>query len=188
MPGDRWQQLANLRTFLAYMWAHPGKQLLFMGSEFGQESEWAESRELDWWLLDNSDHRGVHSLVRDMNALYKATAALWSLDTEGAGFQWIDANDSDNNVFSFIRRPADPADGPLVCVSNFSAVPHHDYVLGLPQAGSWTEVLNTDAAFYSGSGVGNLGVVTAVDGSHHGQPASASVTLPPLGTVWLRPS
>ncbi len=95
MPGDRWQQLANLRTFLAYMWAHPGKQLLFMGSEFGQEAEWAESRELDWWLLDNADHRGVHSLVRDMNQIYKETSALWSLDTEGAGFQWIDANDSE---------------------------------------------------------------------------------------------
>ncbi|MEP7088906.1 MAG: 1,4-alpha-glucan branching protein GlgB [Nocardioidaceae bacterium] len=188
MPGDRWQQLANLRTFLAYMWAHPGKQLLFMGSEFGQESEWAESRELDWWLLDNADHRGVQSLVRDMNQVYKATSALWSLDTDGAGFDWIDANDSSNNVFSFIRRPKDPADGPLVCVANFSAVPHYDYVLGLPQAGSWTEVLNTDAEYYAGSGVGNLGAVQAVDGSQHGQPASASVTVPPLATLWLRPS
>ena len=188
MPGDRWQQLANLRTFLAYMWAHPGKQLLFMGSEFGQESEWAESRELDWWLLDNADHRGVHSLVRDMNAIYKETSALWSLDTEGSGFSWIDANDSANNVFSFIRFPKDPDDDPLVCVANFSAVPHHNYRLGLPRAGSWTELLNTDAGTYSGSGVGNLGVVTADQGEHHGQPASASVTVPPLATLWLRPS
>ncbi len=188
MPGDRWQQLANLRTFLAYMWAHPGKQLLFMGSEFGQESEWAESRELDWWLLDNADHRGVHSLVRDMNAIYKETSALWSLDTEGSGFSWIDANDSANNVFSFIRFPKDPDDDPLVCVANFSAVPHHNYRLGLPRAGSWTELLNTDAGTYSGSGVGNLGVVTADQGEHHGQPASASLTVPPLATLWLRPS
>jgi 1,4-alpha-glucan branching enzyme len=191
MPGDRWRQLANLRTFLAYMWAHPGKQLLFMGSEFGQESEWAESRELDWWLLDNADHRGVHSLVRDMNGIYRATSALWSLDNDASGFEWIDANDSSNNVFSFIRKPAldrYPADGPLVCVANFSAVPHFEYRLGLPQAGSWTEVLNTDAESYSGSGVGNLGAVQATEGAQHGQPAVATVTVPPLATVWLRPS
>ena len=188
MPGDRWQQLANLRTFLAYMWAHPGKQLLFMGSEFGQESEWAEGRELDWWLLDNADHRGVHSLVRDMNGIYKDTSALWSLDNDPAGFDWIDANDSGNNVFSFIRKPKDPGDGPLVCVANFSAVPHHGYRLGLPQAGSWSEVLNTDADVYAGSGVGNLGEVRAEEGPHHGQPASATVTVPPLATLWLRPS
>ncbi len=188
MPGDRWQQLANLRTFLAYMWAHPGKQLLFMGSEFGQESEWAEGRELDWWLLDNADHRGVQSLVRDMNGIYKDTSALWSLDNDPAGFDWIDANDSGNNVFSFIRKPKDPREGPLVCVANFSAVPHHGYRLGLPQAGSWSEVLNTDADVYAGSGVGNLGEVRAEDGAHHGQPASATVTVPPLATLWLRPT
>jgi 1,4-alpha-glucan branching enzyme len=187
MPGDRWQQLANLRTYLAYMWAHPGKQLLFMGSEFGQEAEWAESRELDWWLLDNADHRGVHSLVRDMNRVYRDTSALWSLDNDGSGFGWIDANDSSNNVFSFIRLPKDPDDGPLVCVANFSAVPHHGYRLGLPRGGEWTEVLNTDADAYSGSGVGNMGVVAADEGEHHGQPASATITLPPLATLWLRP-
>jgi len=188
MPGDRWQQLANLRTYLAYMWAHPGKQLIFMGTEFGQESEWAEGRELDWWLLDNADHRGVHTLVRDMNRIYRETSALWSLDTEGSGFDWIDANDSANNVFSFARLPKDPSDGPLVCVANFSAVPHHDYRLGLPQAGAWSEVLNTDAGVYAGSGVGNLGVVQAEDGPQHGLPASATVTLPPLATLWLRPA
>ena len=159
MPGDRWQQLANLRTYLAYMWAHPGKQLLFMGQEFGQESEWAESRELDWWLLDNPDHRGVHSLVRDMNRIYRDTSALWSLDIEGSGFQWIDANDSSNNTFSFIRYPKNPDDDPLVCVANFSAVPHHAYRLGLPRSGAWQELLNTDADAYAGSGVGNLGEV-----------------------------
>jgi 1,4-alpha-glucan branching enzyme len=188
MPGDRWQQLANLRTFLAYMWAHPGKQLLFMGCEFGQESEWAEGRELDWWLLDNADHRGVHSLVRDMNRIYRETSALWSLDTSGAGFEWIDANDSGNNVFSFIRKPKDEADGPLVCVANFSAVPHHGYRLGLPQDGPWAELLNTDADAYSGSGVGNMGGVEATEGPHHGLPASATVTVPPLATLWLRPA
>jgi 1,4-alpha-glucan branching enzyme len=188
MPGDRWRQLANLRTFLAYMWAHPGKQLLFMGSEFGQESEWAENRELDWWLLDNADHRGVHTLVRDMNRIYRETPAFWSLDTEGSGFEWVDANDSSNNVFSFVRKPRNAKDGPVVCVANFAAVPHHDYRLGLPFAGPWTEVLNTDADAYSGSGVGNMGVVTATDSSQHGMPASATITVPPLATLWLRPA
>ncbi len=191
MPGDRWQQLANLRCFLAYMWAHPGKQLVFMGTEFGQESEWAESRELDWWLLDNADHRGVQSLVRDMNRTYRDTPALWALDTEGSGFSWIDANDSSNNVFSFVRRGNDPSrpegrEGTeLVCVANFSAVPHHGYKLGMPAAGEWSEVLNTDADGYAGSGVGNMGTVTAVDEPWHGQPASATLTVPPLGAVWL---
>jgi len=187
MPGDRWQQLANLRTYLAYMWAHPGKQLLFMGSEFGQESEWAENRELDWWLLDNADHRGVHSLVRDMNRIYRQTSALWSLDNDGSGFEWVDANDSANNVFSFVRKPKDSSEPALVCVANFAAVPHHDYQLGLPHAGDWSEVLNTDAEAYSGSGVGNLGTVRATDSSRHGMPASATVTVPPLATLWLRP-
>jgi 1,4-alpha-glucan branching enzyme len=183
MPGDRWRQLANLRCYLAYMWAHPGKQLIFMGSEFGQESEWAESRELDWWLLDNADHRGVQSLVRDLNRVYRDTPALWALDVEGSGFSWIDANDSTNNVFSFIRR--DNSGSELVCVSNFSAVPHDDYRLGMPAAGEWSEVLNTDAEGYAGSGVGNLGSVTAVEEPWHGLPASATLRVPPLGTVWL---
>jgi 1,4-alpha-glucan branching enzyme len=186
MPGDRWRQLANLRCFLAYMWAHPGKQLIFMGTEFAQESEWAESRELDWWLLDNADHRGVQSMVRDMNRLYRDTPALWTLDNDGSGFSWIDANDSSNNVFSFIRRSSSPADPPLVCVANFAAVPHEGYRLGMPAAGTWREALNTDADIYAGSGVGNLGSVEAVDESWHGQPASATITVPPLGALWLQ--
>jgi 1,4-alpha-glucan branching enzyme len=170
------------------MWAHPGKQLLFMGSEFAQEAEWAEGRELDWFLLDNADHRGVHSLVRDMNRLYRDTPALWSLDTEGSGFEWIDADDAGRNVFSFIRKPRDAHDLPLVCVANFAAVPHLDYRLGLPQGGDWDEVLNTDADVYAGSGVGNLGTVHATGEPSHGQPASASVAVPPLGALWLRPA
>ncbi len=183
MPGDRWRQLANLRSFLAYMWAHPGKQLLFMGSEFGQESEWAESRELDWWLLDHGEHRGVQSLVRDLNRVYRDTPALYTLDNDPAGFQWIDANDSTSNVFSFIRSGSNGSQ--LVCVSNFSAVPHHGYRLGLPSAGTWVEALNSDADLYAGSGMGNLGVVEATGDAWHGQPASATVSLPPLGTLWL---
>ncbi|CAI9404812.1 1,4-alpha-glucan branching protein GlgB [Nocardioides sp. T2.26MG-1] len=183
MPGDRWQQLANLRAYLGFMWAHPGKQLLFMGAELGQESEWAESRELDWWLLDHPEHRGVQSLVRDLNTAYVDSPALWMRDHEPEGFQWIDANDAGRNVFSFIRRGGD-AD--LVCVSNFAAVPHEGYRLGLPAAGEWDEVLNTDADLYSGSGVGNFGAVTAVEGEWSGQPAHATIVVPPLATVWFR--
>src|SRR4028118_1959623 len=144
MPGDRWQQLDNPRAYLALMRAHPGKQLLFMGSEFGQESEWSESRSLDWWLLDNPDHRGLQHLVRDLNARYTELPALWTLDAGPSGFSWIDANDAGNNVFSFVR--ADGKGGLLACVANFSAVPHDGYRLGLPETGTWAEVLNTDAA------------------------------------------
>ena len=183
MPGDRWQQLANLRAYLAFMWAHPGKQLLFMGSEFGQESEWAESRSLDWWLTDNPDHRGVQTLVHDMNRVYAQTRALWSRDVDPAGFAWIDANDAGNNVFSFLRWGDDGS--VMACVTNFSAVPHEGYRLGLPFTGPWQEVLNTDAESYVGSGVGNLGAVEAADEGWHGQPASTALRVPPLGTVWL---
>jgi 1,4-alpha-glucan branching enzyme len=183
MPGDRWQQLANVRALLAYMWAHPGKQLLFMGCEFGQESEWSEGRSLDWWLLDNPDHRGLQQLVRDLNRIYRATPALWSQDSNWRGFQWIDANDASNNTFSFLRWGSDGS--MLACITNFSAVPHENYRVGLPCAGTWREVLNTDAELYSGSGVGNLGAVEAVEESWHGQPASVTLRVPPLGTVWL---
>ena len=186
MPGDRWQQLANLRALLAYMWAHPGKQLLFMGCELAQDNEWSEQRELDWWLLDDPYHRGVQDLVGDLNRAYRDLPALWSSDSDPAGFSWIDANDTTSNVFSFLRR-GKQADGALLaCVANFAAVPHGDYRLGLPAAGRWTEVVNTDSEAYRGSGVGNLGGVDAVDTPWHGQPASTTLTLPPLGTVWLR--
>jgi 1,4-alpha-glucan branching enzyme len=186
MPGDRWQQLANLRNYLAFMWAHPGKQLIFMGCEFGQESEWAEARELDWWLLDHPEHAGVQSLVRDLNRVYAETPALWGRDHDPAGFAWLDANDAPHNVFSFVRSA--PGAPPLVCVANFAATPQHDYRVGLPSAGEWREVLNTDAESYTGSGVGNLGSVTAVAEERDGQPASASLSVPPLGTVWLSPA
>jgi 1,4-alpha-glucan branching enzyme len=183
MPGDRWRQLANLRAYLAYMWAHPGKQLIFMGIEMAQESEWAESRELDWWLLEHIEHKGVHDLVADLNGTYRANEALWSLDQDPAGFSWIDANDNLSNVFSFLRSGKDG--GQVACISNFSATPRYDYRLGLPSAGEWSEILNTDSDLYYGSGVGNLGTVTASDEQWHGRPASAVVQLPPLGTIWL---
>ena len=183
MPGDRWQQMANLRAFLAYMWAHPGKQLLFMGSEFAQDSEWSEERSLDWWLLDYAEHSTVQRLVRDLNAIYRRSPALWQTDPDPEAFRWIDANDANNNTFSFLRRAPDGS--LLACIANFAGVTHEDYRLGLPRTGRWDEVLNTDAEFYNGSGVGNLGAVEAADTPWHGLPASTVLRVPPLGTVWL---
>ena len=188
MPGDRWQQLANVRAYLALMWAHPGKQLLFMGSEFAQEGEWNHSRELDWWLLDQPAHRGVHDLVRDLNVMYKDNPALWSQDLSPDGFRWVDANDAAGNVFSFLRFGTAGPNDVLACVVNFSANPHIDYRIGLPLQGRWDEVLNTDSSAYGGSGVGNLGGVDADAKSWHGLPASAQLSLPPLGALWLRPA
>ena len=184
MPGDRWQKLANLRAYLAYMWAHPGKQLLFMGSEFGQDTEWSEARSLDWWLLDHPEHAGLHRLVGDLNRVYVASSELWELDHDPRGFAWIDANDSGSNVFSFLRFAEDGT--ALACVANFANAVHSGYRVGLPCTGRWTEVLNTDADVYTGSGVGNMGGVDATEDPHHGLPASATLTLPPLATVWLR--
>jgi 1,4-alpha-glucan branching enzyme len=184
IPGDRWQQMATLRALYAYMWAHPGKQLLFMGQEFGQGAEWAESRSLDWWLLDGPDHRGVARLIRDLNRAYAETNALWSQDNVPSGFQWIDANDASGNTFSFLRWGTDGS--VLACVVNFSPVPHHEFRLGLPFAGRWDEIINTDADAYFGSGVGNFGGVEAYPDSWHGQPASVTLRVPPLGALWLR--
>ena len=170
------------------MWAHPGKQLVFMGAEIGQESEWAEARELDWWLLDHPEHRGVQSLVRDLNRVYRETPSLWASDTDPATFQWIDANDAARNTFSSVRRS--PGSPDLVCVANFAAQPHEGYRLALPSTGTWEEVLNTDAESYAGSGVGNLGTITATEGEHGvdagGFPAHADIRVPPLATVWFR--
>ncbi|MEP7020947.1 MAG: alpha amylase C-terminal domain-containing protein, partial [Pseudonocardiales bacterium] len=184
IPGDRWQQMATLRTLYAYMWAHPGKQLIFMGQEFAQGHEWAEERSLDWWLLEAPDHRGVARLVTDLNRVYSATPALYTRDTVPEGFHWIDANDAAGNVYSFLRFDADS--GALACIANFSAVPHDNYRIGLPKPGRWDEVINTDADLYFGSGVGNFGGIEAVAKPWHGQPASATLRVPPLGTLWLR--
>ena len=164
MPGDRWQQLANLRALLAHMWAHPGKQLLFMGCEFGQESEWSEERSLDWWLLDNPDHRGVQSLVRDLNRVYRETPALWARDVDPAGFAWIDANDAEGNVFSFFR--CGPAAQRLrVGARCWPASPttparrRRATASGCPGRAAGPRCINTDAEGYAGSGVGNFGAV-----------------------------
>ncbi|MET3960685.1 1,4-alpha-glucan branching enzyme [Marmoricola sp. OAE513] len=185
MPGDRWKQFAGVRSFLAYQWAHPGKQLLFMGSEFAQDNEWAEAGELDWWLLDQAEHRGVLDLVGDLNRRYAGTPALWTQDAVGHGFTWLAAGDASSNVIAFVRWGT--GGEALVCICNFSGRPHEQYRVPLPFAGVWDEVLNTDAETYGGSGVGNLGSVTAVDQPYGDQPASATLRLPPLGTLWLAP-
>ena len=186
MPGDRWQELANLRAYLGYMWAHPGRKLLFMGGEFAQSTEWNADAGLEWWLLQFDEHAGVARALRDINVAYRANPPLWQRDDDPAGFEWIDANDAESNVFSWIRWDDDGH--PVVSLANMSAVPREGYLIGLPASGEWREILNTDAVEYGGSGVGNLGAVTASDEPWHGRPASARVTLPPLATIWLRPA
>ena len=185
MPGDHWQQLANVRAFLAFMWAHPGKQLLFMGQEFGQPSEWSEERGLDWWILDQPAHRGLWKLVAQLNAVYRDNPALWICDNEPRGFEWLDGSDAQGNVLAFLRKDRDGE--PIAVLFNFSGNPHNDYRVGLPFAGEWEELLNTDAETFGGSGVGNFGAVTAVDEPWMGRPASAVLNLPPLGALWLKP-
>ena len=186
MPGDRWQKFANLRALYAYLWAHPGKKLLFMGGEIGQEAEWSEERSVDWHLLEQADHAGVQSLVRDLNRVYRSRPALWEVDFEPSGFQWLEPNDAANNVLAFARLSADGSDV-VVCVCNLSPVPRDGYRLGMPRAGRWVEALNTDSTYYGGSDVGNLGGVEAEEHGWHDQPYSAEVALPPLGVLWLVP-
>ena len=185
MPGDHWQKFANLRAYLCFMWAHPGKQLLFMGQEFAQASEWSESRGLDWWALDQPANQGIQDLVASLNQLYLKHSALWELDHDPAGFSWIDGGNADANLVSFVRK--DSKGDSLVAVINFSGSPHHDFVLGLPEAGEWEEILNTDSESFGGSEVGNFGLVQALGGPTHGQPHSAVISVPPLGGIWLRP-
>ena len=183
MPGDGWQQFATLRALLAFMWAHPGKQLLFMGGEFGHGAEWSEVDGLDWSLLGHPWHAGVQRLVRDLNTAYRSASALWTQDFDPAGFAWIDASDAASNVFSFVRWGRDGS--ALACVANFAGAPHEGHRVGLPFDGEWHEVINTDAGDYGGSGIGNLGVVHAEARPWHGRPASAALRVPPLGTLWL---
>jgi 1,4-alpha-glucan branching enzyme len=183
-PQDEWRKFATMRALYAFMWSHPGKKLLFMGTEFGQRREFSEDRSLDWDLTNQWGHRGVQRLIKDMNAVYKAHPALWKLDNDPAGFSWIDADDHGGNVFSFLRY--DGEGQMLAIVVNFSSEPRADYRIGLPAEGVWKEILNTDAAVYDGSGqVGNLGQVVAKAVPSHGYSSSATVTIPPLGGVWL---
>ena len=186
MPGDRWQQHANLRALYGYMWAHPGKKLLFQGGEIAQEAEWSEERSVDWHLLEQAEHAGVQSLVRDLNRVYKEHAALWEVDFEPEGFQWLEPNDAQANALAFARHSADGSDV-VVCVCNLSPIPREGYRLGMPKAGRWVEALNTDSTHYGGSDVGNLGGIEAEEVGWHDQPYSAEVTLPPLSVLWLVP-
>jgi 1,4-alpha-glucan branching enzyme len=186
MPGDEWQRMANLRALYVWMWAHPGKKLVFMGGEFGQSAEWNHDRSLDWHLLSWRPHQGVATLLSDLNRHYRTERALHELDGDPAGFQWIQADAVDSNVYAFIRRPSGKG-RPLVCVANLSPVVQSQYRLGLPEQGPWREILNSDADLYGGSGVGNHGQVSAEGSGWDGQPASAEITLPPLGVLWLMP-
>jgi 1,4-alpha-glucan branching enzyme len=185
IPGDVWQRMATLRALFAFMWAHPGKQLLFMGSELGDDREWDEVGGLNWGLREDPARAGVCRLLRDLNTAYRAHPALWSLDSTPDGFRWINADDAGNNTFAFLRFGADGSS--LACVVNFAGVPHEGYRVGLPAAGPWRELVNTDADTYGGSGVGNLGVVRAEPVPWNGYPASAPLRVPPLGALWLTP-
>src|SRR3954447_16173215 len=184
MPGDEWQRFANLRAYYGFMYGHPGKKLLFMGGEFGQGREWNHDAGLEWHLLDIDLHKGVQTLVRDLNHLYADLPALHQFDCEPQGFEWIEANDSDNCVVAFLRYGKD-RDRPVAVVSNFTPTPREGFRIGLPLPGTWVERLNTDAGIYGGGDVGNGGSVIAEEVSHHGRPYSAPVTIPPLGTLFL---
>jgi 1,4-alpha-glucan branching enzyme len=184
MPGDQWQKLANLRAYFAFMWAHPGKQLLFMGSEFGQPSEWSEERGLDWWILDQPVHQSLSRLVGALNRVYREEAPLWERDNEAGGFEFIDGGDAEHNVVSFLRWDNDG--NAIAVIMNFSGAPVGPYRVGLPFAGTWDELINTDATEFGGSGVGNFGAVVATDDPFAGRPASAELTLPPLAGLWLK--
>jgi 1,4-alpha-glucan branching enzyme len=186
VPGDWWQQRATVRALLAFMWSFPGKQLLFMGSELADGQEWSEERGLDWGLLNDPAHAGVARLVADLNTVYRRESALWSRDTSPEGFRWTVGDDSHHNLFVFERVGS--SGEIVVCAANFSPVPHEGYRIGLPHAGRWEEIVNTDADSYGGSGVGNLGSFVAEEVPWHGRPASAAIRIPPLGALWLRPA
>jgi 1,4-alpha-glucan branching enzyme len=185
MPGDEWQRFANLRLLYGYMWAHPGKKLLFMGGEFGQSREWSHEESLEWHVLQYPHHRGVQTLISDLNRAYRNEAALHEHDCEPQGFQWIDHQDWENSVISFLRLSRDAREM-ILAVCNFTPVVRQDYRVGVPRGGYWQEVLNSDGAEYGGSGVGNMGGVEARREAHHGRDWSLSLTLPPLAAIWLK--
>ena len=186
MPGDRWRKFANLRAYLAFMWMHPGKKLLFMGCELGMESEWNHDQPLPWHLLEQDEHAAVQRLLRDLNRLYTDEPPLHARDCDPGGFQWIVGDDAQNSAFSFVRWGE--GGEPIVAAFNMTPNPLHDYRMGLPRAGTWMEVLNTDAQDYGGGNIGNGGTLEAQEEGLHGQPASASITLPPLGAIALSPA
>ena len=184
MPGDEWQQFANARAYYGFMWGYPGKKLLFMGQEFGQRGEWNFDAALDWWVLEYAYHRGLQALVRDLNKLHREKPSLHARDCEPEGFQWVVVDDAQQSVFAWLRNGG-PGSNPILVVSNLTPEPRHCYRLGLPFAGRWNEIFNSDAPEYGGSGMGNLGAVTAFKSPHYGFPASAEITIPPLATVYF---
>jgi 1,4-alpha-glucan branching enzyme len=185
MPGDDWQKVANLRLLLGYMYGQNGKKLLFMGGEFGQWREWYHEESLDWHLLQTDRHAQVKKWVEDLNHVYRSEPALHELDCDGHGFEWIDCDDSQQSVVSFIRKGKNTGDIILI-VANFTPVPRLDYRLGVPRGGWWKELLNSDSAFYGGSGLGNGGGVTAMPVTWRNRPATLSLTLPPLGILFFK--
>ena len=185
MPGDRWQKFANLRAYLSFMWAHPGKKLLFMGCEFGQWREWNHDQQLDWYLLQYPEHKGVQQLVGDLNRLYRDVPALHDQDDVAQGFEWLIGDDATNSVYAWLRWSK--AGKPLLVVANFTPVPREAYRIGVPFAGTWREVLNSDAALYAGSNYGNGGGVHTQTDASHGQSFSVALNLPPLGVLILEP-
>jgi 1,4-alpha-glucan branching enzyme len=185
MPGGEWEKFANLRAYYGFMWGHPGKKLLFMGQEFAQGPEWNHNTQLDWDAAGQDMHQGVQRLVRDLNTLYRAEPSLHVKDCDPDGFQWIDANDADRSLYSWIRRGG-PKDANIVVICNFTPVERPDTLVGLPLAGTWEEVLNTDAAIYGGGNRGNMGRIEATGEGIMGQPASARIMVPPLSTVMLK--
>jgi 1,4-alpha-glucan branching enzyme len=185
MPGDDWQKRANLRLLFGHMWAHPGKKLLFMGCEFGQWREWSHDRELDWGLLDDPAHAGIARWVEDLNRLLREHPALHERDCEAGGFEWVDCNDAENSVLSWLRKSRDGR--LLLVVANFTPLPRVDYLVGVPLPGRWHERLNSDATLYGGSGVGNHGGVDTVPVSAHGRYHALNLKLPPLGVLMFEP-
>ena len=185
MPGDEWCKFANLRLLLGYAFGHPGKKLLFMGGDFGQWNEWNHDVSLDWHLLQYPFHSGLLRWVRDLNTFYRGQPSLHQVDFDPSGFEWVDCNDFVRSVIAFIRRGRNPADVTLL-IFNFTPVPRSNYRVGVPWGGYWEECLNSDAILYGGSGQGNIGGVEAVPMPHHGRPHSLSLTLPPLGALFLR--
>ncbi len=184
MPGDSWQQFANLRAMYGYMWAHPGKKLLFMGGEFGQRREWTHEGQLEWWVCNMEGHGGVQHMLRELNHVYRAEPSLYELDFSSDGFEWVEPNDEAMSVFAFLRRSSEGA--PLLVVCNLTPVPRHNYLLGVPQGGIWRELFNTDAREYGGSGWGNLGAIEAAPVRSHGRAQSLTLNLPPLSTIILK--
>ena len=185
MPGDSWQQFANLRLLYGYMWGHPGKKLLFMGGEFGQRREWTHESSLEWHVLQYSEHEGLRRWVADLNRLYRSEPALYQNDFEQSGFEWVDCNDSQQSVLSFLRRPRDGS-APVLVVCNFTPVPRLNYIVGVPGGGYWRELANSDAALYGGSGMGNLGGVVVAPVAAHGRFHSLAITLPPLAVLMFK--